>query len=451
MADQQLVLIRDIVIPPDRMRQANHIADLGESIRQNGLLHPITLRRDGDRLVLIAGLRRLQAMQYLRHGEIAAYILEVDEVQALLIEIDENLQRAELTELQRAQHVTERKRIWEGLYPQTRHGATPGAKGTGRGKRKREAIKVDILSTLIPEVDRGMPAIPVMSFVDETAMRSQRTARTVRRSVKIGTKITRKAQVLLAGTPVEDKQTELMRVANIADESTQVAVATLLHEGKASTVVRAQRMLEAEKLREAPPPLPTGPFDVVVVDPPWQFYKRPQDATKRENITYATMTLDEMCALPVASLAAEHALLWLWTTNAHLPDAFAIVAAWGFVYKTLLTWDKVRLGMGDWLRGQTEHCLLCVRGKASVLLTNETTLLREASTRHSQKPEAFYVLVEQLCPGAKVELFGRRRREGWTIWGNVDPLEDSTVETELTLPLAFDDEQQEVGTLTRMP
>jgi len=447
MAEQHVVLIRDILVPPDRMRQANHIADLGESIRQNGLLHPITLRRDGDRLVLIAVLRRLQAMQYLRYGEIAAYILEVDEVHALLIEIDENLQRAELTELQRAVHITERKRIWEGLYPQTRHGATPGAKGIGRGKRQREEIKETKVDSLIADPSAISFSSPIPSFVTETAMRTQRAPSTVKRSIKIGAGITRKAQALLAGTRVEDKQVELLRLARITNETAQVAVATLLHEGKATTVVRAQRMIEADKLHESPPPLPTGPFDVVVVDPPWRFSKRPHDASKRENMTYATMTVDEIQALPVASLAAPNALLWLWTTNAHLPQAFEVVSQWGFTYKTLLTWDKVRIGMGDWLRGQTEHCLLCVRGKATVLLTHETTLIRESSTRHSQKPEAFYTLVEHLCPGAKVELFARRLREGWVSWGNMDTVKESSIQVDSNLSFALQAEQKEVETL----
>jgi hypothetical protein len=75
------------------------------------------------------------------------------------------------------------------------------------------------------------------------------------------------------------------------------------------------------------------------------------------------LTLAEIKALPVARLAARDAVLWLWATNAHLPDAFEVAREWGFSYKTTLTWVKPRMGTGDWLRGRTEHCLLAVRGR----------------------------------------------------------------------------------------
>jgi N6-adenosine-specific RNA methylase IME4 len=103
--------------------------------------------------------------------------------------------------------------------------------------------------------------------------------------------------------------------------------------------------------------------------------------------------------------AADDAVLWLWTTNAFMAEAHALAATWGFTVKTILTWDKVHIGLGSWLRNVTEHCLLCVRGRAVVTLTNQTTLIREARREHSRKPEAFYALVESLCPGRKYELF----------------------------------------------
>ena len=359
-------------------------------------------------------------MEYLHYGEIRANILDVDEVHALLIEIDENLQRAELTELQRSQHITERKRIWESLHPQTKHGKNPGA---GRGKGKKAPVyREDNLSSLQSH-DSDASVVPTLrAFVDETAVRTQVNAKTIQRSARIGEKICRPAQDLLVGTRIEDNQAELLRLAAVKDTDQQVAIATLIHEDQAPSVLAAQRLLDAEKLNQAPPPLPTGPFDVLVVDPPWAFKKRTNDSSKKGNVPYAMMTQTAIEALPIPTLAAPNAILWLWSTNAHLPEAFAIVDHWGFTYKTLLTWDKMRFGTGDWLRGQTEHCLLCVRGKPPIMLTNESTLVQEMRTRHSKKPEAFYARVEQLCPGSKVELFAREPRDGWAIWGNLDAL-----------------------------
>jgi N6-adenosine-specific RNA methylase IME4 len=108
----------------------------------------------------------------------------------------------------------------------------------------------------------------------------------------------------------------------------------------------------------------------------------------------------------------------LWTTNAHLRVAFEVVDAWGFEYKTLLTWVKDRMGTGDWLRGKSEHCLLAVRGKPVFLLGNHTTILEAVRREHSRKPEEFYALVEATSPGGKLDLFCRQRRTGWEAYGN---------------------------------
>jgi N6-adenosine-specific RNA methylase IME4 len=98
-------------------------------------------------------------------------------------------------------------------------------------------------------------------------------------------------------------------------------------------------------------------------------------------------------------------------------EAYDLAAAWVFTVKTILTWDKERMGLGSWLRNVTEHCLLAVKGKPVVTLTKQTTLLRELRREHSRKPDAFYGLVESLCPGSKYEHFSRTPRPGWVGYG----------------------------------
>ncbi len=187
------------------------------------------------------------------------------------------------------------------------------------------------------------------------------------------------------------------------------------------TLNRAYRQVTQAKaigrIEAEPQPLPTGRFRVVVVDPPWQYEKRKEDGTQRGKTPYPTMTVEEICRLPVQQHAEKNSILWLWTTNAHLPNAFEVAEAWGFTYKTLLTWAKPKMGLGDWLRGKTEHCLMCVRGKPVVKLKNQTTLLEAPTREHSRKPEEFYRVVEKLCPGSKMEMFARSQRKGWTTWG----------------------------------
>jgi N6-adenosine-specific RNA methylase IME4/ParB-like chromosome segregation protein Spo0J len=178
-----------------------------------------------------------------------------------------------------------------------------------------------------------------------------------------------------------------------------------------------RRAAEAARVGAEAGPLPEGPYRVIVADPPWEYRKRATDPTQRGAIPYPSMTVEEVMALPVADLAHDDCVLWLWTTNAHMPVAFDVLRAWGFEQKTILTWVKDRMGTGDWLRGRTEHCLLAVRGKPVVTLSNQTTVIHGAVREHSRKPEEFYELVDSLCPGSKVELFARSERPGWQGWG----------------------------------
>jgi N6-adenosine-specific RNA methylase IME4 len=181
---------------------------------------------------------------------------------------------------------------------------------------------------------------------------------------------------------------------------------------------KLKNMRAAEQIAAEPPPLPEGPFRVIVADPPWQYDKRDNDPSHRGALPYPSMSIEEIAALPVAEMAADDCVLWLWTTNAHLPDAVGLLHQWGFTHKTVLVWAKDRMGLGDWLRGQTELCLMAVRGKPVVTLTNQTTLLTAPTREHSRKPEEFYEMVEALCPGSKVELFARTQRPGWHAHGN---------------------------------
>jgi N6-adenosine-specific RNA methylase IME4 len=120
----------------------------------------------------------------------------------------------------------------------------------------------------------------------------------------------------------------------------------------------------------------------------------------------------------------EDAILWVWTTNLFMRHAYAALDAWGFEQKTILTWVKDKMGMGDWLRGQTEHCIMATRGRPTVTLTNQTTVLHAPARGHSVKPVEFYDLVESLCPAPRYAyLFSRyRHNEKWDCHGDEAPL-----------------------------
>lgn len=148
----------------------------------------------------------------------------------------------------------------------------------------------------------------------------------------------------------------------------------------------------------------------------------------RRRQPYASMTLDAIQALPVARVAADDAMLWLWTTNAHFHDALHTMEMWGFEYKTVRTWFKPNLGMGFWLRGQTEHLLLGTRGAPTggrerkhayaIPGNNISTALIAPVGKHSAKPPESYRDIERLSKPPRIELFARRARKGWDSWGN---------------------------------
>jgi len=189
---------------------------------------------------------------------------------------------------------------------------------------------------------------------------------------------------------------------------------------------------QAAAIRAEPPPFPgNGPYRVIVADTPLPYDKDTDDPGWRATYPYPQMSIAEICAMgpKVRAIAHEDCILWLWTTNFHMPEAFLILDAWGFEPKTILTWLKDCIGRGNWLRGQTEHCLMAVRGKPTVELTNQSTVLRAPVPRdrtgrpvHSAKPGEFYHFVESLCPAPRyAELFQRTERTGWDGHGDEAP------------------------------
>jgi len=168
-----------------------------------------------------------------------------------------------------------------------------------------------------------------------------------------------------------------------------------------------------EKAKNLKPP--EGKYNVIVIDPPWPYGTKYDPEGRRVASPYPEMSIEELKKLEIP--ADDDCILWLWTTNAFMHEAFHLLEAWGFKPKTILTWVKDRMGIGDWLRGKTEHCILAVKGHPIVNLTNQTTVLFGKVREHSRKPDEFYELVEGLCYGKKLDYFGREEREGWDVYG----------------------------------
>jgi N6-adenosine-specific RNA methylase IME4 len=171
-------------------------------------------------------------------------------------------------------------------------------------------------------------------------------------------------------------------------------------------------------------------FSTVLADPPWRFANRTgKMAPEHRRLSrYATMTIEEIEALPVGEIAAPTSHLYLWVPNALLPWGLRVVAAWGFEYKSNIVWHKLRKdggsdgrGVGFYFRNVTEMLLFGVRGKNARTLAPGRRQVNYLGTRkreHSRKPDEQYQIVEACSPGPFLELFARGRRPGWVTWGD---------------------------------
>ena len=190
-------------------------------------------------------------------------------------------------------------------------------------------------------------------------------------------------------------------------------IANMDRYGQIDATYRKLRQMIDEDHRLAVKPL-KGKFRTIVIDPPWDHPKVPE----RARPAYATMSQKELLALPVASWVDNPAHLYLWSTNAVLLDAFQLMDVWGFKYITMLTWVKPSFGMGSYFRTSTEHVLFGVRGHLQTRVRNIGTHFTAPKTFHSAKPNFFYELVERASYPPYVDVFARKKRSGWTAWGN---------------------------------
>lgn len=163
-------------------------------------------------------------------------------------------------------------------------------------------------------------------------------------------------------------------------------------------------------------------YSVIYADPPWSEsgggkIKRGADRH------YPLMKTKDIAALPVQGIADTNCHLYLWTTNSFLPDALEVMKSWGFSYKTAITWQKDKIGLGQYFRGITEHCLFGVRGvlpykTASGKRCQGKTGFYSPKGKHSEKPIEMRNMIELVSYEPRIELFARQHVEGWDCWGN---------------------------------
>jgi N6-adenosine-specific RNA methylase IME4 len=182
----------------------------------------------------------------------------------------------------------------------------------------------------------------------------------------------------------------------------------------------AIRQTKAEQAAERSVSAPSGKYRVLYADPPWSYGNTQPEYQTEQRDYYPVLSIVELCALPIKDLAESDAVLFLWATSPILEEAFQVIRAWGFTYKSSFVWDKIKHNMGHYNSVRHEFLLICVRGSCQPdvrqLFDSVQSIER---TEHSAKPEEFRTIIDTIYPhGARIELFARRQTPGWATWGN---------------------------------
>jgi len=356
-------------------------AALKDDIKEHGLLEPIWLAKDGK---LIDGRHRVKACQELKISIGKDLIQETD------LETEEDIVNTVLSLNLKRRHLDESQRAMIGAELATQ---LPG-------KPKK---------VIAQNCGIKQPQIAAQLNV------STRSIQSARQVIKQGTEELKRA-VRAGSIPVSGAA-----ALSAVSPAQQRKVVVQIEQGEVKTAkdaLRQMKLKEQIKAIEKTKP-PRGTYQVLVVDPAWKYEKnREHDDTQRGRTDYPPMTETQIASLGIP--AAEDCILWLWVTNAHLVtgEASRVLQAWGFEPKTMLTWVKNKMGTGDWLRGKTEHAILAVRGKPKMKPPIPPTVFEAPVGKPSEKPDAFYQLVEKHCPGKKCEMFARKVRKGWTQVGS---------------------------------
>jgi site-specific DNA-methyltransferase (adenine-specific) len=186
--------------------------------------------------------------------------------------------------------------------------------------------------------------------------------------------------------------------------------------------------------------LPNKKYQIIYADPPWKYHtwtelKSIKKRKRCGSLCYDSMTIDEICKLPIKDIADEKCILFLWITMPKLNEVMKVIESWGFIYKTVaFTWVKTNKkgsgyysGIGHWTLSNPELCLLATHKKFPKRLNYVKQLVVSPLREHSQKPEVIRnKIIELVGDLPRIELFARERVEGWDAWGNELPSDKQT-------------------------
>lgn len=359
------------------------------SVRANGLREPIVC--DAESGDLLDGRHRRRACEELGIQPVFRSLAFDSPEARLAFVLDANLHRRHLDESQRAMVSSKIATMKQG----ERTDLAP------IGARLSQEQAADMLSVSRRAVQRATVVIEHGTPELQLAVDSASVP------VSVAEKVARMPEV---------KQQEFVQQVRETDRPPHQIVAAMKRDEKRQEIT--QKALCGE--------LPTDRrFPVIYADPPWRYEQQLMGHTDRgvEN-HYPTMSLAEICALPVKALATDDAILFLWVTVPCVKEALVVMEAWGFEYKTQLVWVKDKIGMGFYVRNQHELLFIGRRGDLPLPEPENrpSSYLPAPRTDHSEKPAEFAALIEAMYPGLpRVELFARVARAGWERWGYESP------------------------------
>jgi N6-adenosine-specific RNA methylase IME4/ParB-like chromosome segregation protein Spo0J len=361
--------------------EGQDFADLVADIREHGLHEPIVVYEDK----ILDGRNRYRACEA-AGIEPTFTVYQGDDPVAYVVSL--NLRRRHLSESQRAMVAAKLATLKLG---DNQHSEGPSIEEASRllnvghaSVERAKAVQRAGAPELAQAVERG--AISVSAAADVAALPAQEQREIVARGER---------EILRAAQEIRACKAEMRRAERI--------------ERLAATCNQ---------------PFPSNRrYAVIYANPPWHFevYNEESGIEHAAANHYSTMSLDEIRALPIPSLASPDAALFMWTTVPHLRESFQVLDAWGFEYKTNIVWVKDKIGLGYFVRNQHELLLVATRGDMpSPSPANRPPSVISAPRReHSRKPDEAYEIIERMYPTLpKIELFARQTRSGWAAWGN---------------------------------
>lgn len=353
-----IISIDQIKIGERFRKDMGNLIPLAQSIREIGLLHPVVVDANFN---LIAGLRRIKAVQTLGWTRVPIHIVDLKDL--MKGEFAENAERKQFTP-------SELVAIKRHFEPEIVAEA-----------KERQGTRTD-LGEHCAESARSRVIVASYGGVSHDTMRKAE-------------------DIVEAAEKDPEKFTPLLEKVD---------------NGKISINAAHIQVNRANKHKDTPN-LPEGEFDVIYADPPWK-YDFCLEADPKEY--YATMDTQKICDLQIPT--AENAILFLWATNPKLEDALTVAKAWGFKYITNFVWVKQTLGPGYYSMAQHELLLLCKRGDIPPPQAENrpASVVHADRENHSEKPVVVYEIIEKMYPNRKyLELFSRnKQRNGWVMWGN---------------------------------